>query len=74
MSGGPEHVVVIGGGSLGSLFAGRLGALKALEGRVWMLTSWEAQAMAVRENHGIIVQEEGSVGNRSFRERQHIRT
>jgi tRNA G37 N-methylase TrmD len=40
------HTVVIGGGSLGSLFAGRLGALRALEGRVWMLTSWEEHAQA----------------------------
>ena len=60
---GPEHVVVIGGGALGSLFAGRLGALNALRGRVWMLTSWEEQAAAVESNQGVVVQEQGSVGS-----------
>jgi 2-dehydropantoate 2-reductase len=61
---GPEHVVIVGGGSLGSLFAGRLGAIKSLRDRVWLLTSWEEQAKAVEENQGLIVQEEGQVGNK----------
>ena len=60
---GPEHIVVIGGGSLGSLFAGRLGTLKTLRGRVWMLTSWEEQVAAVQSNQGIVVQEQGPVGS-----------
>ena len=38
------QIVVIGGGALGSLFAGRLGTLEPLKGRVWMLTAWEEQA------------------------------
>jgi hypothetical protein len=59
----PEHVVVIGGGSLGSLFAGRLGTLKTLRGRVWMLTSWEEQVAAVQSNQGVVVQEQGPVGS-----------
>jgi len=46
----PEHVLVIGGGALGSLFAGRLGALKNLQDRVWMLTSWEEQAQVLCVN------------------------
>ena len=50
-----EHVVVIGGGSLGSLFAGRLGALSTLRSRVWMLTAWEEQAHAVEENQGCLL-------------------
>ena len=60
----PENIVILGGGSLGSLFAGRLGALKGMEQRVWMLTSWQEQAQAVHDNCGIIVQEEGSVGRK----------
>ena len=57
------HAVVIGGGALGSLVAGRLGALRALEGRVWMLTAWDEQAAAVEENRGVVVEEAGTVGS-----------
>ena len=56
-------MVIIGGGAIGSLFAGRLGTLSSLRGRVWMLTSWDEQASAVQSNQGVVVQEEGSVGS-----------
>eukprot|EP00961_Rhodomonas_salina_P300576 3939906-Rhodomonas_salina.2 len=38
---GIGRVVVIGGGSVGSLFSGRIAAIKAMKERVWLLTQWQ---------------------------------
>ena len=38
------QVVVIGGGAIGSLVAGRIAAVPGMEKRVWMLTSWVEHA------------------------------
>lgn len=38
------QVVVIGGGAIGSLMAGRIAAVPGMEKRVWMLTSWVEHA------------------------------
>ena len=57
------QIVVVGGGAVGSLFAGRLGSLKKLKGRVWMLSSWEEHTSMIKKLPGLIVQEQGSIGN-----------
>ena len=59
----PGQIVIVGGGAVGSLFAGRLGALKKMKGRVWMLSSWEEHTSSIEKLPGLIVQEEGSLGN-----------
>jgi hypothetical protein len=58
----PGHIIVVGGGAVGSLFAGRLGALKSHKGRVWMLSSWEEHMSVIKNLPGLIVQEEGTIG------------
>lgn len=59
---GIGHVVVIGGGAIGSLFAARLSTLKDLSGRVWLLTGWKEHAEAISQTHGVIINEAPSVG------------
>jgi len=55
-------IVVIGGGALGSLFSGRLAALKELDERVWMLTNWAEHANIVNKMGGLVVRESDAVG------------
>jgi hypothetical protein len=55
-------VVVVGGGAVGSLFAGRLSTLKELEGRVWLLTRWTEQADVIKGLKGMVVKESEAVG------------
>ena len=59
----PGQIVVVGGGAVGSLFAGRLGALKKMKGRIWMLSSWKEHTSSIEKLPGLIVQEEGLLGN-----------
>ena len=55
-------VVVVGGGAVGSLFAGRLSTLKELEGRVWLLTRWEEHADIINRVQGLVIRESEAVG------------
>ena len=57
------NVVVIGGGAIGSLFAGRIGAIKRMKGKVWLLSSWEDHVTCMKSLQGLVVKEEGMVGN-----------
>ena len=59
---GIGHIVVIGGGSVGSLFSGRLATLKHLADRVWLLTRWGDHAQAIMGTRGVIVREDASMG------------
>lgn len=59
---GIGRVVVIGGGSVGSLFSGRIAAIKAMKERVWLLTQWQEHFTAMSEMKGIVVREEGTAG------------
>ncbi|KAJ1490494.1 ketopantoate reductase PanE/ApbA-domain-containing protein [Baffinella frigidus] len=52
------QVVVIGGGAIGSLMAGRIAAVPGMEKRVWMLTSWVEHAQAIAEVNGLVVHDE----------------
>ena len=42
------QVVVIGGGAIGSLMAGRIAAVPGMDKRVWMLTSWAEHAQVLQ--------------------------
>jgi hypothetical protein len=56
------HVVVIGGGAVGSLFAARLSTLKDLSGRVWLLTGWKEHGETIMQTKGLILKESPSIG------------
>mmetsp|Transcript_5983 Transcript_5983/g.9484 ORF Transcript_5983/g.9484 Transcript_5983/m.9484 type:complete len:285 (+) Transcript_5983:179-1033(+) len=60
---GIGQVVVIGGGAIGSLFAGRIACNKNLKDQVWLLTSWEDQASVIDRTEGLIVKESGTAGD-----------
>ncbi len=55
-------ICVVGGGAVGSLFAGRLATLKELEGKVWLLTRWGEHADVINRMQGLVIRESEAVG------------